>query len=211
MSSPRSPRLFDRWSMIYDEPRLQRAAYRPLHDAVLVRAEGLDPGVVVDLGCGTGRLTRRTAAQFSEATVVGVDFSAGMLRVAIEQAAGVTGSAGTYVQADAVRLPLAPGSVDLVVCSESFHWYPDQAGVLEGVHRLLAPGGRLLIVSTAAITGFGAVAVRRVTRLGGQPVDAVPPHRLRRLLAAAGFDVLHQRRVPRFGFPWPVLTDARRS
>ena len=62
--------------MVYDELRLQRAAYRPLHDAVLVQSGGLDPGVVVDLGCGTGRLLsleRRGSEVAPRRSCTGVD------------------------------------------------------------------------------------------------------------------------------------------
>lgn len=228
--------LFDRWSAVYDRPRFQEATYRPVHDAVLARLadrnadrnpdgnlagrnlagrnsagrspdQNPGPMTVLDLGCGTGQLTNRLADRFPRAHIIGVDYSAGMLgeaRVRVPDGANVS-----LIQADAQCLPLEPVSVDVVVCTESFHWYPDQQGVLRDLATILRPGGQLIIASIATITSFGEVAIGRLSSLGGQPIHALPPSRLAELLRTAGFDVVHQRRVPRMGFvPWPVLTDA---
>lgn len=202
-----STSLFDRWSNTYDAATLQRSTYKPVHDALLRRIDGLQPGAVLDLGCGTGQLTRRLHQRFPEAVVVGVDYSSGMLA----SAAGRLGSDATLVRGDAQMLPLKADSIDLVTCTESFHWYPDQQAAARGLARVIAPGGRLLLASIATITGPADDALRRVTTAVGRPVRALPPRRLRRLLEDAGFDVTHQARVPRAGLvPWPVLTDARR-
>jgi ubiquinone/menaquinone biosynthesis C-methylase UbiE len=202
--------LFDRWSRTYDRPGLQRATYRPLHDAVLARLAGEHPGAVLDLGCGTGRLTRRLADHFPDAQLVGLDTSAGMLAEAATSGA-VEGTMGgpALVRGDALRLPFAAGSFDVVTCTESFHWYPDQAHALAEIRRVLTLDGRFLVVSIATVTGIGDDVIRRITRAAGQPVRALPPRRLRALLTDTGFRVDAQRRVPRLQPPWPVLTDAR--
>jgi ubiquinone/menaquinone biosynthesis C-methylase UbiE len=172
--------LFDRWSAVYDRPAFQDAIYRPVHDAVLARLTEVQREMVLDIGCGTGQLTRRLTERFPDAEVVGVDYSAGMLGEASHR---VEGSAN-LVRADALYLPFRSASADVAVCTESFHWYSDQRRALAGLATILRPGG--------------------------QPVHALTPRRLRGLLIDAGFDVVHQRRVPRTGFaPWPVLTHAR--
>lgn len=204
--------MFDLWSASYDRPGLQQSTYRPIHDAILQRIASLSPSVVVDLGCGTGQLTRRLVEKFPSATVVGADLSSGML----ERAMGAETDAGqpliaNYTQADAEHLPLAPGSADIVVCTESFHWYDDQAAALAGLHQLLRPGGRLLIASIATVTSVGNDALRQASSLAGQPIRAVPKRKMRRMIEEAGFEVTDQGRIMRLGFvPWPVLTDARR-
>ena len=200
--------FFDVWSHTYDRAALQESTYRPVHDALLNRIHHLSPETVVDLGCGTGQLTRRLLTTFPDAAVIGVDLSPGMLERATES--GECDDAA-FARADAQRLPLAAGTVDIVVCSESFHWYPDQPAALEGLHALLHPGGRLLIASIATLTGTGDDIVRRTTSATGRPIRAVPRRRLRKMLEAAGFDVNHQGRIMRLGpIPWPVLTDATR-
>jgi ubiquinone/menaquinone biosynthesis C-methylase UbiE len=198
--------LFDRWSATYDRPRFQDATYRPVHDAVLARLDGIDPERIVDLGCGTGHLTARLAQHFVDADVVGIDYSAGMLA----KAAGRLGGKARLLQADAQQLPVRPNSIDVVTCTESFHWYPDQVSALSEIANGLRPNGRLIIASIAAFTEFGDAAIHTVSTMGGQPVRAATARRLHSLLASSGFTVLHQRRIPRMGLvPWPVLTDAR--
>ncbi len=199
-------RLFDRWSAVYDRPRFQEATYRPVHDAVLACLGGAQPEVIVDLGCGTGQLTRRLSERFPGAEVIGVDYSAGMLAEANVR----LGSAARLVRADAKDLPFRSATADVVVCTESFHWYSDQQRALAALAAILRPGGQLVIASIAAVTGIGESVVRTLSTAGGQPVRALTPRRLRGLLIGAGFDVVHQRRVPRIGLiPWPGLTVAR--
>jgi ubiquinone/menaquinone biosynthesis C-methylase UbiE len=199
--------LFDRWSAVYDRPRFQEATYRPVHDAVLDRLDKVHPEVVLDLGCGTGQLTRRLTERFPDAAVVGIDYSAGMLT----EAAKRVESNAVLVQADAQLLPFRSASADVVVCTESFHWYRDQQLALAGLAAILRTGGRLVIASIATFTDVGQTTLRTLSSASGQPVRALTAQGLRRLLTHAGFDVVHQRRVPRAGLvPWPVLTDARR-
>jgi len=234
MSVPAESIFFDLWSASYDRSALQATTYRPVHDAVLGRLDDVDPSVVLDLGCGTGHLTTRLHERFPTASIVGADLSNGMLERAAERLAehddehAADGDAAhlarhddggehldgatSFVRSDAQQLPIASGSVDVVVCTESFHWYHDQEAAVAEVHRLLTPGGRFVIASIAAVTGFGDAAIERATAAAGRPVKAIPKRRLRALLESGGFDVRHQGRIPRLGFvPWPVLTDATRT
>ena len=100
----------------------------------------LPPGAktVLDLGAGTGKLTRALAARGLE--VFAVDPSANMLdqlRAAIPSA---TVSVGT-----AEDIPLADASVDAIVVGQAWHWV-DQDAALPSVARVLRPGGTLGLV-----------------------------------------------------------------
>ena len=114
-------RLFDVWSSFYDAPGVQAAIYRPLHEAVLGELRVLEPSSIVDVGCGTGLMTTRLRDLPFVRSVVGCDLSAGMLGEAARRSRRVG-----WVQGDAIRLPVADGSVDAVTSTESFHWIPDQ-------------------------------------------------------------------------------------
>jgi len=209
MSVPAESIFFDLWSATYDQPGLQQATYRPVHDAVLARLEGQPHGRILDLGCGTGQLTERLVNTFPESEVVGVDLSNGMIERAKERASAI--DSASFVRADALRLPFVDGAFDVVTCTESFHWYADQEAAAAELARLIAPRGRLLIASIATVTGFADHAIRRASDLAGRPVRPIPKRQLRRLLEGAGFEVHHQGRIPRLGFiPWPMLTDATR-
>ena len=213
MSVPAESIFFDLWSATYDRAGLQATTYRPIHDAVLSRLEALQPDAVLDLGCGTGQLTKRLGERFGDATIVGADLSDGMLERATENAEsdGSAEHAGGFARADAQRLPFADASFDIVTCTESFHWYNDQEAAVAEIARVLRPGGRLVIASIATVTGFADDAIQRTTELAGRPIRPIPKRRLKRLLEADRFEVTHQGRIPRLGFvPWPMLTDATR-
>ncbi len=213
MSVPAESIFFDLWSATYDRAGLQQTTYRPIHDAVLSRLEGLTPTNVLDLGCGTGQLTQRLGEQFPESRIVGADLSDGMLERAAQRADAddAVANTGSFVRADAQRLPLASGSFDIITCTESFHWYDDQEAAVAEIARVLRPGGRLVIASIATVTGFADDAIQRATELAGRPIRPIPKRRLKRLLEADRFEVTHQGRIPRLGFvPWPMLTDATR-
>jgi ubiquinone/menaquinone biosynthesis C-methylase UbiE len=199
-----SARLFDVWSRVYDAPVAQRLIYRPVQDAVVDRLGSATR--VLDLGCGTGLLTRRLAGR-ARTSVVGCDLSLGML----EQASSAPSSAG-WVQGDALALPLRDASFDAVVCTESFHWYPDQPAALAEIRRVLQPAGRFLVAFVnprAAMVGRVAGAV---TGLVGQPVRWSTADQVAALVHDAGFEVEEQHTVVRVGalvLP-TVLTVARR-
>ena len=199
---PRSPRqtLFDNWSRVYDWPPVQRAAYRPVHDAI-IRALPPTPGQrILDVGCGTGLLATRVAAQPSTGHVVGCDYSDGML----QQAAQRTQAPGTvdWVRGDAMRLPFDGESFDVLLCSESFHWYEDQRAALCEFVRVVAQDGRVLVTldrprlapsaPTASHTRRGRINWLSVEEFSG-------------LAASVGLKVLSSRRIIRlpglFFFP----------
>ena len=103
-------------------------------DDALDRGELPSGGRVVELGCGTGFGTRVLAARFGP--VVAMDLAFEMLRLAPPEA-------GARVHADASRLPLADGSVDVLVAVNMFLFPTEFA-------RVLAPGGALVWVSSLA-------------------------------------------------------------
>ncbi|MEO1057744.1 MAG: class I SAM-dependent methyltransferase [Actinomycetota bacterium] len=208
MTGRASTALFDRWSRTYDSPTLQRLTYRPLHDAVSRRLVRTQPAVLLDLGCGTGQLTQRLVHDLPQSRVVGLDLSAGMIRRASDRHAPA-GDA-TLLQANAMHLPFPANTFDAVVCTESFHWYPNQQQVLDGLADVVRPGGHVVIVSVAAVTDAGDRMIRAASSAGGNTIRALPPRRLRDGLLRSGFEIVDQRRIPRVGLiPWPVLTEAR--
>jgi SAM-dependent methyltransferase len=101
---------------------------------------------VLEVGCGSAPCARWLAVH--GANPVALDLSAGMLRHA-RAAAASTGVHVPLVQADAERLPVATGSMDLA-CS-AFGAVPfaaDSARLMREVHRVLRPGGRWVFATT---------------------------------------------------------------
>jgi SAM-dependent methyltransferase len=105
----------------------------------LVGALSVRPGTrVVDVGAGTGKLTRLLVP--TGARLVAVEPLAGMRAELAQAVAGVPVVGGT-----AEALPFAAHVVDAVVAAQAFHWFSGDAAVAE-IHRVLRPGGALGLV-----------------------------------------------------------------
>ena len=90
------------------------------------------PGLVLDLGCGTGLSTRAWSGRAER--IIGIEPNPAMLAVA-EQAPGVE-----YLEANAQETGLADGGADIVTASQSLHWMEPEPTFAE-VARILRPGG----------------------------------------------------------------------
>jgi trans-aconitate 2-methyltransferase len=104
---------------------------------------------ILDVGCGTGRLTEEIAGVPGVA-VVGLDASAAMLTEANRRAKprGQTPVVGlhtfpAYVQGDGSALPFT-AAFDAVFSNATFHWVSDHDRLFQSVYRVLKPGGRLV-------------------------------------------------------------------
>jgi SAM-dependent methyltransferase len=99
---------------------------------------GDEPCDVVDLGAGTGKLTRSLVAFGHRVTAVEpLEEMLERLRGAVPGTIAVRGSAET--------IPLPDGSADVVTCAQAFHWF-DPAVALREMARVLRPGGRIALV-----------------------------------------------------------------
>ena len=97
------------------------------------------PGVVLDLGCGTGRVTRELKRRYPRACVIGLDLAQGMLREARRQR--WPWRRFERVCGDALRLPLRDASVDLVFSNLMLQWCEPLPAALAEVRRVLEPNG----------------------------------------------------------------------
>jgi malonyl-CoA O-methyltransferase len=131
-------RAFDGASATYDAAAVLQARVR---DELLARLAllGFEPACIVDLGCGTGHASRALRDRWRDARVIALDQSLRMLGT-------VRARQGWFrrfdrVCADAARLPLRDGSVDLAWSSLMLPWARDPDAVLGEVRRVLAPRG----------------------------------------------------------------------
>ena len=115
-------------------------------DRLLDRLDGLelDPGTIVDLGCGPGVQARALSQLFGDARVVAMDWSLPMLeRARVER--GWLRKRFERVAADANALPLAESSIDLLYSNLMLPWCEDLPAMLNGFRRVLKPGGLVLL------------------------------------------------------------------
>lgn len=132
---------------------------------------GLSGGeAVLDIGCGPGWFWAASAEVVPhDIALTLADQSAGM----VEEAVGRCRDAGFAKvegrQADAMALPFADQSFDVVVAMHMFYHLGDQAGAMAEMHRVLKPGGRLVVTTNGRenLTGLYALT----TAFGGGTVD----------------------------------------
>jgi demethylmenaquinone methyltransferase/2-methoxy-6-polyprenyl-1,4-benzoquinol methylase len=114
-------------------------------DAVGLALEGLPrPVRLLDLCCGTGDMSF-LARELGAAPVVGADFTLPMLRVARRRAAGQDGRPA-FVAADALALPFATASFDAITVGYGLRNVADPRTALAEMRRVLAPGGRVVVL-----------------------------------------------------------------
>ncbi len=112
----------------------------------LLELAKLRPGErVLDVACGTGIVARGAAAQIgTTGAVTGLDLNPGMLNVARARPTPF-GAAVTWVEGSALAMPLPDAAFDAVLCQQGVQFFPDQSAGLREMHRVLVPGGRVLL------------------------------------------------------------------
>jgi ubiquinone/menaquinone biosynthesis C-methylase UbiE len=130
---------YDRWSEIYDSDGNPLIALEEKHfPGILGDVRGLR---VADIGCGTGRHASRLAA--SDARVMAIDFSTGMIRKAREK---YRGDNLTFAVADlARRLPLQDGTFDRVICCLVLDHIHDVRSLFGELKRICRDDGSIAI------------------------------------------------------------------
>lgn len=108
---------------------------------------------ILDIACGTGDLAIELASK-GNAAVTGTDFCRPMLEIAAKKLPKVA-----LVEADAMALPFADNTFDAVTIAFGLRNLPNFANGLREMHRILRPGGRLVILefSKTWLPGFGAM------------------------------------------------------
>ncbi|MBJ7416013.1 MAG: methyltransferase domain-containing protein [Niveispirillum sp.] len=124
-----NPDLYERYRALRERPGQDLLSALP----------DIMPGIITDLGCGTGYLTRQLADRFAAATVTGLDSDAAMLAKAAGAASRVF-----WRQCDIGEWqPDAPS--DLIFSNAALHWLPDHAGLFARLAGFLASGGVLAV------------------------------------------------------------------
>jgi SAM-dependent methyltransferase len=172
----------------------------PWPDAVVDRAAaalGLGPdSIVVDIGAGTGKLSRLLAARF--ARVVAVEPLAEMRALLAANVPGVE-----VVEGTAERLPLSDGEADAIFVGDAFHWFDSDTAVAEFTRVLGAGGGVALLWkrpdgrSEPPLHGSVRELISAAIARGGEPGGPrVERGEWREPFADSAFGELHNEQIP---------------
>ncbi len=158
-------------------PLIYQRLWRPLGGRLLMGVTGPSTGEehrmalaalsiapgdrVLDVACGPGNFTRDFALAASDGLVVGIDASRSMLDVAVQE----TESANvTYLRGDACALPFRDGSFDAICCFAALYLIEDPMRALTEIVRVLAPGGRMALLTSCNRGLLPAPATNAVVR-----------------------------------------------
>lgn len=194
-------RPFDSWSKTYDRSLTQTVLFGPVQRCLVkTLSTRMTPKVVLDVGCGTGRLLDALASVYPGAAVVGIDQSSGMVAAARSARPQLK-----LVQAAAEALPFRDQAFDLVVSTLSFHHWSDQATAASEIHRVLRPGGWFALADASVDDVPGPLRHLIGTRAG----HLLPLAERHRLLDGAGLGVSEVKRA--LHGRWVPLSLARRT
>jgi ArsR family transcriptional regulator len=128
----------------WDAIRSLHVAEIEVEDAIRAVLGSGEIGRLVDIGTGTGRMIELFGA--AAVSTIGIDRSPEMLRLARAKLAGAGLQDVDLRQGDMYALPLASETADSVIIHQVLHYAQQPDAAIVEAARLLAPGGRLLVV-----------------------------------------------------------------
>lgn len=163
----------------YERFKDQRS--RPFFD-LLSLLTPVPGGRVVDLGCGTGELTRALHARVGAAETLGIDLSAEML----VRSQAFAGEEVRFERADITTFS-ALRAYDVVFANAALHWIPDHPALFRRLTAALRPGGQLAVQVPANHDHLSHWVARAVAEEMAPGTESLPPSPV---LAPEGYAVL---------------------
>jgi ubiquinone/menaquinone biosynthesis C-methylase UbiE len=103
---------------------------------------------ILEVGCGGGRTIEKLAAIAAAGMVYGIDYAEGSVSVSRELNANLIKVGRVVVQKASVsRLPFPDDTFDLATAIETQYYWPDLAGDMREILRVLKPAGRLVVIA----------------------------------------------------------------
>lgn len=161
---------------------------------------------LLDVGCGDGRTAALLAERLPLGSVLGIDQSESMVRLAERQFPASRYHSLSFQLMDATRIELPP-RFDVALSTAALHWVEDHQAVLRGLRACLKPSGRIMLqmggrgnaAEALAVAGEVIVRPRWRSRFAGftPPYAFYGPEEYERWLPEAGFHLLRAELVPK--------------
>lgn len=147
-----------------------------------IKQQSILPESILDIGCGTGKLTHALLRQYPYAAVIGLDVSREMVKVAKDR--GIEA-----VSADAQRLPFRDETFNLIVSNAAYQWVGNLSAAFQEAHRILKENGKFIF------SCFGKKTLKELRDCFGIEENILPEKdALYDGLAAAGFSEINVER-----------------
>ncbi|MBT2398202.1 class I SAM-dependent methyltransferase [Streptomyces sp. ISL-100] len=130
---------------------------------------------VLDIGCGTGESARAAAHLAVDGSVLGVDLSGEMLRVARRKAAGEGLGNVRFEQADAQTYPFPDGEFDVAISRSGSMFFAEPVRAFRNIARALRPGGRLVLLVWQAPSRNAWFRAFATAMAAGRPLPVPAP------------------------------------
>lgn len=143
---------------------------------------------ILDVGCGGGRTVSKLAAKALDGKVYGIDFSEESVAAAKRTNAKLIESGRVEIRHGSVsQLPFSDNEFDLITAVETHFWWPDLPSNMREVHRVLKPGGTLIVIAEIyrGATSKTSKLAEKYLPLSGMKL--LTPNEHRELLENAGF------------------------
>lgn len=138
-------RLAERYDLVNDVMSFGMHRRWKRQSVALALAAGRRPARLLDLCCGTGDMAFYAAQRDPRLEIVGVDFTLPMLALARNRKAAGS-SRLRLAQGDALRLPFRDGTFDAITVGYGLRNIADPAAAIAEMRRVLAPGGRVVVL-----------------------------------------------------------------
>ncbi len=128
--------------------------FAPLAEATLAKFAIDRNERCLDVACGTGIMARIIRRRFGPSVAItGIDLNDMMIAKARSMAGDLPGCFDWHV-CDVTDIPVPPSEFDYVFCQQGVQYFPDVAGALEEMCRILATGGKLVLTVWASPNAY---------------------------------------------------------
>ena len=149
---------------IYEAQKVP-AIFEPLARKTLDMVQLAPDEVILDVACGTGIVARTARQKLGPGPhIVGTDLNEGMIATARGLVGDNARSCEWHV-ADVTALPFADATFSVAICQQGIQFFPDREAALHEIHRVMRPGGRILISFWAGASEFFAALAAALSRV----------------------------------------------